>query len=166
MGSREGHFLLAGGVAAADRLTKWLVETRVAPWESIAVAPGWLNIVHSKNRGAAFGLFSEHSEAWRTAVLVGVSGAVMLAVAVMLWQATAAASKESRWMRAALALVLGGAAGNLYDRLRFGMVTDFLDLHWRSYHWHTFNLADSAISAGAALIALDLWLSRRREAKT
>lgn len=166
MGSRADHFLLAGGIAAADRLTKWLVETRVAPWESLAVVPGLLNIVHSKNRGAAFGLFSEHSEGWRSAVLLGVSGVVMLAVAVMLWQATAAASQESRWMRAALALVLGGAVGNLHDRLRFGMVTDFLDLHFRGYHWHTFNLADSAITAGAALIALDLWLSRRREAKT
>jgi signal peptidase II len=159
-------FALAAGVAIADRLTKFLVEARVAPWESIPVLPGIFNIVHTKNRGAAFGMFSEQADGWRYVLLAGVSAGVMLAVAAMLWQAAAPGSNESLKLRVALALILGGAAGNLYDRARFGMVTDFLDLHWRNHHWHTFNLADSAITAGAGLLALDLLRPRRREVKT
>lgn len=165
MGARTGWFGLAAAVAALDRITKAAVEAHVSPWETIPVIPGFFNIIHTQNRGAAFGILSEQPAGWRAAVLVGLSGVITAGVAWLLWRTTAAPTTESRLTRTALSLVLGGALGNLYDRMRSGVVTDFLDLYAGSYHWHTFNLADSAITVGALLLAFDLWFSRRREAK-
>jgi signal peptidase II len=103
----------------------------------------------------AFGLLAGNDSAWRPILLAGVSLAILLFLARMLWKSTGGKRQP-----VALALVMGGAAGNLYDRILRGSVTDFIDLYVSSLHWPTFNVADSAITIGALLLALDLWLTR------
>jgi signal peptidase II len=158
---RLSAFAIAAGVFAADRLAKFIVESRVEPWQTIMVIPGFFNIIHTRNPGAAFSLLATADPAWRSVLLSGLSFAAVAALTVLLWRAPRPGSLP----RLPLALILGGAAGNLFDRLWFGEVTDFLDFHLGRYHWPAFNLADSAISVGAALLMLDLWRSRepRRE---
>ena len=162
MFSRAGMFTLAALVVALDRASKLLVEQYVSLWDTYVVIPHCFNIVHSENRGAVFGMFSDSSGEWRTLLLVGFSSLVTVFVASLLWQVSRRGSNETRTLRIALALVLGGALGNMYDRLAAGTVTDFLDFYLASYHWHTFNLADSAITVGAGLLLADMWRSRRK----
>ena len=158
-------FGLAVVVFALDRITKVLVESYVSVWDTYVVVPHLFNIIHSKNRGAAFGILADAPGEWRTFFLVGLTLIVLVFVASLLWQTTSTTSKDGRWLRLALALVLGGALGNIYDRIFYGMVTDFLDLYLGSYHWHTFNIADSAITLGSALLIFDLWQGRTHKAR-
>jgi signal peptidase II len=162
MNSRVAVLGASGAVFALDRLTKWMVERSVSNWETITVIPGFFNIVHSKNRGAAFGVLSEASSEVRTFVLIGLSSLVLVFLAAMLWQSSASTSRDSAGMRYGLALTFGGALGNVYDRVTAGMVTDFLDFYVGGYHWHTFNIGDSAITVGTAMILLDMFLHRKR----
>ena len=106
----------------------------------------------------AFSLLSSASPVVRGIVLIGLATAVLAVVAVMLWRSGAGVE---RW---ALALVLGGAVGNLWDRIVTGTVTDFVDIYYRDWHWATFNVADSAITAGAILLGLHLLIAPRQEA--
>lgn len=149
--------LAAGAVFAADRITKAIIESRVEIWETIPVIPGFFNIVHTRNPGAAFSLLATADAGWRSALLVGLSLAAIALLAMLLWRAPQPGGVP-RW---ALALMLGGALGNLYDRLVAGEVTDFLEFYAGRFRWPAFNVADSAISVGAALIVLDFWRSRR-----
>ncbi len=116
------------------------------------VIPGFFDIVYSRNRGAAFSLFSESSSAWRGFLLIGVSLAAMVLIASMLWNA----GRLDGVTRAALALIFGGAAGNVFDRIATGTVVDFLDFYIGSLHWPAFNVADSAIVVGSGLLLLEL----------
>jgi len=144
-------FVAAIAIFVLDRLTKIWVRQAVSAWDVIPVIPGLFNIIHSENTGMAFSLLADSSAAVRAVVLIGFAGAVLFFVVWLLWRA------EDQLQRAALSLVLGGASGNLYDRIVHGSVTDFLDFYLGSYHWATFNVADSAISIGAVLIALELF---------
>ncbi|HWQ54123.1 MAG TPA: signal peptidase II [Bryobacteraceae bacterium] len=155
-------YALAVLVFAADRFTKWLVETRVSFTDTHTVIPGFFDIVHSQNTGMAFGLFADSSSEWRTAILIVLSAAALVLVAAMLWTAPT----MDRLSVAGLALILGGAAGNVFDRILFGRVTDFLEFYIGSLHWPTFNLADSAIVVGSALLLLDLMKPKRQPART
>lgn len=153
---RMAALLAAGVVFMGDRLTKALIESRVAMWETIVVIPGFFNIVHTRNPGAAFSLLASADAGWRSALLVGLSLLAAALLGVLLWRSPQPGGAP-RW---ALALMLGGALGNLYDRLIAGEVTDFLEFYVGRFRWPAFNIADSAISLGAALIVLDLWRSR------
>ena len=144
-----------------DRLTKWIIQMRVSIWDSYTVIPNFFSIVHTQNPGAAFGLFAESSSEWRGVFLIGLSCMVMIFVAGMLWQSFRAPSTDSLILRIGLSLVLGGALGNLYDRVVAGTVTDFLLFYIGEYQWPAFNVADSAISTGACLLVLDMWKYRR-----
>lgn len=155
-------YALAVLVFAADRFTKWLVETRVSFTDTHTVIPGFFDIVHSQNTGMAFGLFADSSSEWRTAILIVLSAAALLLVAAMLWTSPT----MDRLSVAGLALILGGASGNVFDRILSGRVTDFLELYIGSLHWPTFNLADSAIVVGSALLILDLMRPKREPART
>ena len=143
---------IAAVVFALDRITKWLVETRVSFTDTYHVIPGFFDIVHSENRGVAFGIFNDSTSALRTAFLVGFSLAAVAGVGFML--------RKARTMDAvllwALSLILGGAAGNLFDRIASGRVTDFLELYIGQYHWPTFNVADWAIVTASILLVIDL----------
>ena len=150
----------AAAVIALDRLTKWIVEMRVSPADTYTVIPGFFDIVRAQNRGVAFGLFNESTFEWRTTLLVLVSVAAVVVVSAIIWKARRLDAR-SLW---GFALILGGAAGNLFDRILSGRVTDFLDLYIRDYHWPAFNVADSALVAGCGLLLLDMLRPQRKAA--
>jgi signal peptidase II len=162
--------LRAYGLAAAwfalDRATKVLVEANMQAGDVTAVIPGFFNLVYTKNRGMAFSLLANSDSEWRSFFLIGLTALVVAFVASILWQTSPRGMAGSRLSRLGLVLVMGGALGNLYDRLAEGAVTDFLDFYAGSYHWPAFNVADSGLTVGVGLILLDLWLSRGREAGT
>jgi len=151
----------AAAVFALDRLTKWIVETRVSFLDTYTVIPGFFDIVHSENRGVAFGLFNGSAAGgWRTPLLALFSLVAVVAVSVMLWRERHL-SRLSLW---GLSLVLGGAAGNLFDRVVTGRVTDFLLFYLGPYQWPAFNVADSALVAGCGLLLLELLRPKRQTA--
>lgn len=156
---RRWPWAVMAGVVALDRVTKVMVERNVEEWETINVVSGLIQIVHTRNTGIAFGMFAGNGEAGR-AVLVVFSLAVMAMVGWMLWGACR--NRAEHWtLAAALSLVMGGAAGNLYDRVVAGSVTDFVDCYWGTSHFPVFNAADSAITVGTALLLLNLWVARK-----
>ena len=140
--------LLALGVAVLDQLTKWWVLQTFQPGGVLEVLPVF-NLVLTFNEGAAFSFLSD-AGGWQRWFFIGLTLIVVVALLVWLWRL----SRTERWTALALSLVLGGALGNLVDRLRMGKVTDFLDFHWQGWHWPAFNLADSAITIGVAILLL------------
>jgi signal peptidase II len=164
--NNPGRFIpfgVSAGVFALDRLTKWIIESRVSAWDTHVVIPGFFQIVHTKNRGAAFGILADSSHEWRTFFLIGLSAIVMVFIASLLLQAMRNTANQYASLRFALALVLGGAFGNVYDRVVMGSVTDFLEFFVGDYRFPAFNVADSAITIGAALLILDIWRSRHQK---
>ena len=153
-------YSVALSVIALDRLSKWLVETYVSAMDTLRVIPGFFDIVHSENRGVAFGIFNDSTSEWRTALLIVLSLAAVVFVSAMLWRP----DRLDRWSFWGLSLILGGAAGNVFDRILWGRVTDFLDFYVGTYHWHTFNNADSAIVIGSGLLLVDLLRPKRQAA--
>ena len=145
----------------ADRASKLWIESHLTLYDSFAIIPGIFNIVHTQNSGAAFGLFADASPTMRFLVLIVASLAMMGILGQMLWQTTERVAAASASLRLALTLVLSGAIGNLYDRLRFDRVTDFLQVFLGAYEWPSFNVADSAICVGATLLAIDFLWGRR-----
>jgi signal peptidase II len=153
--------LLSVFVIAADRITKWLAATRIELGSHVIVIQHVFAISHVENDGAAFSLFNDTSSPARVRWMLLVFS-LLAAVAVLI-----ALFKVGRRVSAtsiALALILGGALGNAYDRLRFGHVIDFLEVHIIHYHWPDFNVADSAIVVGAILLMLDALFSGKDEA--
>ena len=138
---------LAGAAVLLDQLSKWVVVSVLAVAEPIPVAP-FFNLVMTRNRGVGFGLLDIDSP-WTPWVLSAVALAVSAGLAV--WMVRA----QGRWLAGGLGLVIGGALGNVIDRVRLGAVTDFLDLFVGRYHWPAFNLADAAITVGVAMILID-----------
>ena len=152
------YLLLSVGVFVADRLTKILIESGMMLHESRPVIPGFFQIVYAKNQGIAFGLFAESTSGVKTFVLVFLSSLALAGVALLLWTADHSATKLS----AGLALILGGALGNLFDRVQYGSVVDFLDFFVSGYHWPAFNLAYSAIVIGGGMLLLHMTLGEKR----
>jgi len=150
--ARATHFLLALFVVLLDRWTKRLVAAHIAMYTHIQVIPGFFRITHTENTGAAFSLFADSPSHWKTAMLISFSVVAMIVVSVLLW-------KQSRALNMtgiALSLILGGAVGNLWDRVASGRVVDFLLFYVKTYQWPVFNLADSAIVVGASLLVLEI----------
>jgi len=137
-------------VLMLDQLTKLIVLQLLAPGTGVSVVDGLFSLTLVMNPGLAFGMLSTTPVAWRWLVAVLSMGAlvVLAVVGVRLLPAGGLAT------RLAMGLIFGGAIGNLIDRARFGAVVDFLDFYWRDHHWPAFNVADSAISVGVALLAL------------
>lgn len=152
-------FVIAAVVVVLDRLTKSLIKTRVSAYDTVTVIPGWFNIVHTENPGIAFGMLSTATGAWRDILLIGFSAAVLIAISVMLLRPS---NQRDFILRTALAFILGGAFGNLYDRIVNGTVTDFVEVHAGSHYFPAFNVADSAITVGACLLLLDMWWAKER----
>jgi signal peptidase II len=144
--------LLGVFVLVTDQLTKYTVEKFTATGSFRILIPGVLNIVHTNNPGVAFGIFSDSEMPWRAPVLIVFSFGVMCLIGWLL-----ATGRAGGWLgQYGLVLILGGAAGNLTDRISRRSVTDFIDFHIGSHHWYTFNVADSAIVVGAAFVILEL----------
>jgi signal peptidase II len=166
MDRRLASLAAAAAVVLLDRLTKSLIKTHFSAWDNLTVIPGIFNIVHTENPGIAFGLLADASNYWwRGVVLIGFSISVLIAVSAMLLRPASVAAL-SGLLRTGLSLVLGGAAGNLYDRIVNGTVTDFVEVHAGPYYFPAFNVADSAIFIGACLLLLDMWRSRERKSET
>ena len=160
--ARIAHFLLALFVIVLDRWTKRLVAASIAMYSHIQVIPGFFRITHTENTGAAFSLFADSPSHWKTAMLVGFSVIAMIVVSVLLWKQ----SRPVTTTGVALSLILGGAVGNLWDRVASGRVVDFLDVYYKTYHWPVFNLADSAIVVGASLLVLEIIFGHPKSAES
>ena len=152
------RFVVALAIVVLDQLVKWMVLARFAPGERLELT-GFFNLVLVFNKGAAFSFLAD-AQGWQTPLLVAFALGAALAVSVLLVR-----SPGRRLLCAGLALILGGAIGNVIDRLRFGLVVDFIDLHAGGWHWPAFNVADSAITVGAALLILDGFLQHERRAR-
>ena len=157
--SRLLPLLLSASIPVLDRWSKWLVESRLSLYDSVTVIPGFFNIVRSENSGVAFGLLQDGASPGRTVVLVLLSLGAIAMLGVMLWRT----GHQDRLTATGIALIFGGALGNVYDRAIAGKVTDFLDFYAGAWHWYVFNLADSAICIGAGLLALSAFLTRPRQ---
>jgi len=140
--------LLSLVIVILDQLTKQLVRLEFAVGESVPVWAGWFDLTYVRNTGAAWGMLGGQN------ALLAVLSVVMLVVMVCFRRAFLSDTWEHRL---ALGLMLGGIVGNLMDRLRLGWVTDFLDFHWRGYHWPAFNVADAAICVGVGIYVLASW---------
>jgi len=150
--ARALHFLIALFVVLLDRWTKHLVATRIAMYAHIQIIPGFFRLTHTENTGAAFSLFADSTSHWKTSLLIAFSLLAMVVVSVLLWKQT----RPLTITGVALSLILGGAVGNLWDRLARGRVVDFLLVYIKQYQWPVFNLADSAIVVGASLLVLEI----------
>lgn len=154
--------VVASLVFAADLATKAVVEATIPLHRSIPVVDGFLSLVHLRNKGAAFSLLADAPAALRVPFFLFVSAA---AVAVVI--ALVRRLEDRQWgLAIALALVLGGAAGNLVDRIRYGEVVDFILVYWRDWHWPAFNVADSAISVGVAVLVWAMTFGRHAPARS
>ena len=149
--------LLSAVIILADRLTKRWVESHVQLGGAIPLIPRILRITHWTNEGAAFSLFAEsgtpHLVHW---FLIGFGSFAALIVLIFLIRL----GNQFTLATTALALILGGALGNLHDRILYGAVVDFIEVHILTYHWPDFNVADSAIVTGACLLLLDSLLPK------
>ena len=152
---KMSYLLISLAVLVLDQWTKWLVELHLPYHSAHPVIPGFFNLTHVRNSGVAFGLFaSDHGKSSMLLVLLGLGA--LLAVGLYFWFT----SSKDRLLLTALALVVGGAIGNLIDRISSGAVTDFIDIYVGNHHWPSFNVADSAISVGIVLMAIDSFRPR------
>lgn len=149
---RLPYGLLVAATLVLDRWTKVLIQKRFDLNESISVIDGFFNITYVRNTGVAFGIFSSISSPVKS-VLLSVFTACAAVVVVTY---SVRSPVRNRLLQIALSLILGGALGNLYDRLAYGYVVDFLEFYAGSYHWPSFNVADAAISIGVGLLALEI----------
>jgi len=147
---------IIGAVVLIDRLTKLYIRAKFSLADDYSVIPGIFNIDHSENPGAAFSMLAD-SGPWHSVLLVGVSLVVMTVIGFLLWKPQLGGMNPGKLPQIALALVFGGALGNLIDRLFRGTVTDFLQVFIGSYEFPSFNAADSAITIGACLLIIDMW---------
>lgn len=152
------YLLLSLLVLVADQWSKWLVERHLPLHQPKEIIPGLLNLTHVQNTGVAFGMFAANGNSRGTLILTVLGMVALTVVGIYFWRT----SIRDRLMLTSLALILGGAVGNLMDRVATGSVTDFIDAYVGTYHWHTFNVADSAITIGICLMALEIILAGRK----
>lgn len=147
--------LIIGAVLVLDQFTKYIIETRVRLFEIITVIPGFFNITHVRNKGAAFSLFSGAPDAFRSVFFISVTVVAVAVIAVLIKKT------HERLLLVAFSLILGGAVGNLIDRIRYGEVVDFVQWYVKSWYWPSFNVADSAISVGVTLLVIDMLFAKK-----
>lgn len=148
------YLLLSLLVLVLDQWSKWMIESHISQYTHWPVIPDLLNFTNVKNTGVAFGLFAAQGDFTGTLVLTLLGLAALGFVGYYFWLVP----RQDRMLLTALSLVIGGAIGNLLDRIMNGGVTDFIDFYFGSYHWHTFNVADTAISVGIGLMILGTFL--------
>jgi len=161
------HALLSGGIVWLDQWTKALIQQRMALTESIPIIPNLFSLTYIRNPGAAFGLFVGMNHSYRVLFFLSITVAAIVVIGYFFWASIRddqrvglskpgpggpSSTPHGRWLRLGLALVLGGAIGNLIDRVRYGEVVDFLDVYVGAYHWPAFNVADSSITVGVTIL--------------
>ena len=149
---RSPYLWIVGVIVALDQVTKALVDDFMTLHESRTIVEGLVRLTYVQNRGAAFGILSEAGLPYQSVMFSVVSLLALLAIALYAWRMPV----QSRLPQTALALVMGGAVGNLLDRARLGYVIDYVDMYWGPHHWPAFNVADSAITVGVALLVIDI----------
>lgn len=171
------HGFLSLGIILLDQWTKLLVRQQLHFQESIPIIPNLFNLTYIRNPGAAFGLFAWVDKSFRTVFFLSITAAAIMVIGYFFWASirddrrmglsepgaggtsysqhgSQHGNRHGRWLRFGLALVLGGAIGNLIDRIRYGEVIDFLDVYLGAYHWPAFNVADSAITVGVSILLI------------
>lgn len=148
---------LTGLVIALDQASKWIMVSWLSLYETVAVIP-YFNLTMAHNTGAAFSFLANES-GWQRWFFVGL--ALAISVGLFIWLAKSAKTKMEA---ISISMILGGAIGNVIDRVYFGYVIDFLDVYYGSYHWPAFNIADSAICIGAVLLIIDSFTAKSEDA--
>ena len=148
---------LTGLVIALDQASKWIMVSWLSLYETVAVIP-YFNLTMAHNRGAAFS-FLANEGGWQRWFFIGL--ALVISVGLFFWLAKSAKTKMEA---ISISMILGGAIGNVIDRVYFGYVIDFLDVYYGSYHWPAFNVADSAICIGAVLLIIDSFTAKSEDA--
>jgi signal peptidase II len=161
--TRHIELWIAVVIVVLDQVTKAIVRSQFDLYEGVPVVPGFFNLTRVHNTGAAFGMLNSMDFPFKTAALAVVAAAALIGLAFF-----AATLPAVQWLsRLGIALIIGGAAGNLIDRISLGYVTDFVDLYWQGWHFWAFNVADAAITVGVALMVLEmLGLGRHRVSRT
>ena len=155
--ARRLELWLPVAIIIVDQLTKAMVRANLLLHESVTIIPGFVDFTHVRNTGAAFGILNTVDFPFKTAVIAVVATAALMGVGVY----AASLAHHQIAARVGLALIIGGAAGNLLDRIIVGSVVDFVDVYWHSYHFWAFNVADSAITAGVTIMILDMLSPKR-----
>ncbi len=150
--SRNVLAMASAAIVVLDQVTKQMVRASIPLYDAVEVIPRMLNLVHVRNTGAAFGILNVADIAYKRVLMTGMA---LLALGAVGWYASQIGARAVL-ARVGLALILGGAVGNLIDRAAVGFVVDFVDVYWGSVHFWAFNVADSAITVGAGLLILDL----------
>ncbi|GAU07845.1 signal peptidase II [Desulfoplanes formicivorans] len=153
--------ILAAVIIALDQISKIWVQGNISMYESIPVIPGFFDLVHVLNKGAAFGFLNRADIHWQTYFFIGVSA---LAV-VLIFHLVNTVDRRDPPLFTGLGCILGGALGNMIDRIRIGQVIDFLDFHIASHHWPAFNIADMAISVGALLLLVSFYQRKKNASR-
>lgn len=153
------YLLIVALITGIDQLTKYFVVRELGLYESVEIIPGLFNLTYITNRGAAFSLLAEVDSPWRHYFFLFVGGCAVIALTI-LWFYTV---RESAVQALGIALISAGALGNLLDRIRTGAVVDFLDFYFGRYHWPAFNVADSAICLGVAVVLILTMQSKRKD---
>jgi signal peptidase II len=152
LGRRRFELTIVGVIVVADQITKALVSETLAVHQSVNVIPGLLDLTHVRNTGAAFGLLSGIDFPFKPVILTVVATGALVAIGAYALRLSA----HETLARVGLALILGGALGNLVDRATAQYVVDFVDVYWRGYHFWAFNVADAAITVGAGVVIVDM----------
>jgi len=139
-------------IVVADQITKAMVRAKLPLYASTTIIPGLMDFTHVPNSGTAFGLLQSVNFPFKTALIAMIAATAMISVGLY----AASLARHQLIARVGLALIIGGAAGNLIDRVVTGSVVDFVDVYWRTYHFWVFNVADSAISIGVTVMILDM----------
>ena len=155
-----GYLAIAGGIFLIDQMTKAWAVRRLRFGDDISVIPGFLNFAYAHNTGVAFSMLDDHGDAGRWGLSIVALVAAVLVV-YFFWRTP----RSDDRILGALALLLAGIAGNVTDRLRVGFVIDFIDVQFGSWHYPTFNVADTAICVGAGLLIIDMFFVKRKDAQ-
>ena len=158
VGTRRLEIWLPLVIVLIDQITKAIVRSTLPLHSSVTVVPGFMDFTHVRNTGAAFGFLNAADFPFKTVVIAVVAAAALVAVGMY----AASLGHHQLVARIGLALIIGGAGGNLLDRIVAGSVVDFVDVYWRTYHFWAFNVADSAITVGVAVMILDMLVVRSR----
>ena len=148
---------IIGTVVALDQLTKYLVEKHLRMYEVVPIIRGFFNLTRVRNKGAAFSLLSTAPDGFRSVFFISVSLAAVAVIAMMIRKS------KDLLLVVSFSFIAGGAVGNLVDRMRFGEVVDFIQWYVKSWYWPSFNVADSAITVGVALLVIDMLFHKPRQ---
>lgn len=159
---RKTEFWISAAIVALDQITKAIISAALPVHGSASIIRGLIDLTHVQNTGAAFGLLNAAEFPFKTSILALVAALALVGIALY----SARLAPHQKIARLALALVLGGAVGNLIDRLRHGYVVDFVDVYWGEHHFWAFNVADSAITIGVVLMMLDMLVQERNVSET